>query len=101
MKFEALRAVIVRGDRIEKGEIVDINESLAQSIGDNYLKPVDEVVKVEAKEPEVEETDLESLSHAELKKKAEELGLSTRGSKADIIERISLANPNSDEKSEE
>lgn len=96
MKYEALRAVIVLGDRIEKGEVVDIKESLAQSIGADYLKPVDEAdAKEVATEPEVEETDLESLSHAELKEKAEELGLSTKGNKADLIERISLANPDS------
>lgn len=77
---------IAHSGRIERGEIVLLTEDEASNFGANVAPVVQEAPK-EA-EPEKPVDDMELL---ELKAKAEKLGLSTEGSKADLQERITLA----------
>ena len=77
---------IAHSGRIERGEIVLLTEDEASNFAGNVelVTPVADVVA----EPEKPIDDMELL---ELKAKAEKLGLSTEGSKADLQERITLA----------
>ena len=77
------------GGRIEKGEIVELPTEIAENFGSEYV----ELVSTET-EKEIEqetEQDITKLTLAQLRIKAEELKLSTTGTKADLIERITLA----------
>ena len=93
MQFKATSAFILRGDRIRKGAVVDLTEEEAQV-------HAGEVKSLEAPAPEPEpqpEKALDEMTAAELKAKAAELGLSTTGSKADLVERITLHQDGADE----
>ena len=87
MRYQALQAVIVRGDRIEKGQEVDIDPSLASSIGVLYLVPVEAVKEKQ----EVEAKPLSDMTRLELIEEAKRLGLPTNGTKAELLERLTLA----------
>lgn len=88
MRYKALQAVIVRGDRVERGQEVDIDPVLAHSIGVLYLVPVAEVVEVQAEPVAVP---LADMTRAELIEEAKRLGLSSNGTKAELLERLTLA----------
>lgn len=90
MKYQALQAVLILGDRIEKGQVVDIRPDLAQSIGVLYLKPLEEVQKEEVK-PVQDEKPLEDMTRAELIEVAKAKGLATYGTKAELLERLVLS----------
>lgn len=86
--YRVLRPIGYSGRR-EIGEIVEIDESYALAIGPEYVEEVkDGVVTTETK---TDETPVEEMSHKELKEKAKDLNLPIDGSKADLIERITLA----------
>ena len=74
------------GGRVERGEVILLTESEALNFGANVSPVISEKVEVK-----VEEVSIEKLSLLELRAKAKELDLSTSGSKADLIERISLS----------
>lgn len=97
MQYVTNCAVIFKGDRVGKGVIVDMQAEEAAAYGDQ-LSPVGATPTVEvANEPEKA---LDEMSAAELKEKAAALGLKTTGSKADLLDRISLAlsgNPESND----
>lgn len=87
MKYKVLQAVSILGTRREKGEVVDIDENLAQSIGSSFLTS-----EVEEKpQPKKKEKALEDMSKAELVKLAKAKKLSDKGTKADLLERIKLS----------
>ena len=73
---------------MEPGEVIDVTSEELANIAD-VVVPVNDVV-AEAPAEEVEEKPVDQMSLDELKAKAEELGLSKSGSKADLIERITL-----------
>jgi hypothetical protein len=73
---------------VEPGEVIDVTSEELANIAD-VVVPVNDVV-AEAPAEEVEEKPVDQMSLDELKAKAEELGLSKSGSKADLIERITL-----------
>lgn len=78
------------GGRIERGAIVELPDEVAKAYGAEYVEPyTGEVVK--AQEEKVEEVPLSKLSVAQLRAKAKDMNLDTEGSKADLIERITLA----------
>lgn len=89
-KYITQCALSIKGTRVEKGQEIELNDDFAKGLGADLIKVGSEVV-IETP-VKAEEMATEELSLADLKKKAEELGLSTRGTKADLIERISLAN---------
>lgn len=86
-------ALAIKGDRIERGEEIQLSEKEAARYGDD-LTPVEAIPEEPAKEPE---KPIEEMSYAELKAKAKELGLSASGTMADILERIQLHQAEADD----
>ncbi len=79
--------MLIRGDRVEKNTNVDMEPEEAKRFGDDLLPLEAEPVE----EPEsTPEKPLAEMNHEELKAKAEKLGLSKSGTKADLQERITL-----------
>lgn len=84
-------ALSIKGDRVEPGTEIELTAEDAA-----MFDPADIVLvsETESDEPEEEEEEAEvalsEMNHAQLKAKAEELGLSKAGSKADLEERITL-----------
>lgn len=89
-KYITQCALSIKGTRIEKGQEIELDEDYAKGLGGDLVK-AGEVAETEAPE-KAEEKSIDELTLSELKAKAESLGLSTKGSKADLIERINLAN---------
>lgn len=85
-KYKTLCA-IAYGGRIEKGSIVELPDDVAKAYGAGYVEPVDDTAEVDHV---VAEKAIDDMSLLELRAKAEELGLKTAGSKADLIERLTL-----------
>ena len=90
MLHKTTEAIILKGDRIEKGKIVDVDAATVAQFGGALVPADSDSAPAAPKEPQVVEKTVEELSFEELKTKAKELGLSTKGSKADLIERIKL-----------
>ena len=88
MRYEALRPLAVNGDYIAKGGEVELTDEEAKRFDPADLSPVDTAPVVPA-EPGPEKP-VEEMNANELKAKAKELGLSTAGSKAALLERIQL-----------
>jgi hypothetical protein len=88
MQYLTTCAVLIKGDRVVKGTIVELDPEEAKRYGSD-LEPVKEVAKVQEPEPTPEKP-LDEMTADELRAKAGELGLSKSGSKADLIERITL-----------
>ena len=82
-------ALSVKGDRIERGSEIELSAAEAAN-----LDPADItlVSRIPAPEPEApaEDVAVEDMSLPQLKARAKEIGLATSGSKADLIERITL-----------
>lgn len=76
------------GSRVEKGVEIDTTPDVAQNFGGDLV-----LVKEEATVEEVPTAPkaVEDMTMEELRAHAKNLGLKTTGSKADLIERISLA----------
>lgn len=88
MQYVTTCAVIIKGDRVVRGTVVELDPVTAKNLGSDVV-PVESKDKAPAPKPTPEKS-LEEMTAEELKAKAEELGLSKSGSKADLIERISL-----------
>jgi hypothetical protein len=88
MRYVALNALSYKGTRIERGEVIDIDSELAASIGSDSLTPFVEEVKVE--EPKAEDPNFTEMNKQELVELADSLGLKSSGTKADLIERLTL-----------
>jgi hypothetical protein len=87
MAYKTLIPISFRGSRLEAGtEIEPTTEELA-NIAD-LLEVVGETPEPE--EIETPEPALADMTAAQLKEKAAALGLSTSGSKADLVDRITL-----------
>ena len=87
MLYKTKCAVAIKGTRIEKGAEVDLKEEdFAQfDINDFALVGAD----IE-EAPEEAPVAIEDMTAAQLKVKATELGLVATGTKADLLERITL-----------
>lgn len=87
MLYKTTCPLAIKGSRVEKGTEVELSEKELSSIDPADISPVvDEVV-----EPEViVEVAIEDMDIDQLKAKAKTLGLKSTGSKADLIERITL-----------
>lgn len=82
-------ALSIKGDRVEKGTVIELSVEDAARLDPADITPAEEVIEEVIEAPA--EAPLEDLSLAELKDRAKALGLSTSGSKADLQERIALA----------
>jgi hypothetical protein len=87
MLYKTTCAVVLKGDRIEKGKVVDLSLEEATRLGTDVV-PVEAETKAEP--VPTPEKPLEEMNHAELKEKAKELNLKQSGSIADLRERITL-----------
>jgi hypothetical protein len=88
MQYLTTCAVLIKGDRVVKGTVVELEPEAAKNYGSD-LEPVGAVTEAQVPEPTPEKP-LDEMTADELRAKAEELGLSKSGSKADLIERITL-----------
>jgi hypothetical protein len=89
MQYITNCAVIVKGSRVSPGTVLDLSEEEAAPLLD-LLTPHGDAAPEEEAAPEVEQPALHTLTVAELKEKAAALGLALSGSKADLVERITL-----------
>lgn len=78
------------GGRQEVGALVEIDEQYAKAIGSEYVIEA-EKGEVATAEAGTVESPVDGMSLSELKAKAKKLKLNATGSKADLIERIKLA----------
>ena len=88
MKYKVINPIAWSGRR-ERGEIIEMTELEASNFSKSLL-PIDAVIKQEEVQTKIVPKSIDELSIAELKEKAKELGLSVRGTKSDLIERITL-----------
>lgn len=91
-KYKVLRP-IAWGGRQERGTEVEMDDQEAANIGDTYLEEVGSVTPVETPT----DTPLEKMTVAQLKQLAASKELSTAGTKADLLERIQLAQDQEEE----
>lgn len=96
-KYKVLNPISFGGRR-ERGEIVEMTDETAKAIGPDY---VIEAGKTETVSEPEEVKGIEEMSKSELMVEAEKRGLAKSGSKADLIERIELAEEGADEESED
>lgn len=82
---------IAWGGRKDKGDIVEMSENDAKNIGvPEYLAPEQPEVSVD-EDGNAPAVNLEDMTVEQLKSKASDMGLKVSGSKATLIERITLA----------
>lgn len=87
LPFKTLRPLGISG-RVEKGQVVYLTADEARGYSSQDLVPF----QGEVETPAVEDVrPLSELSLSELREKARGLGLQTSGSKADLVERLELA----------
>lgn len=107
MLYRTNCALQIKGDRVERGSQVDLSEEEVKALDPADITPLDEIPEPEP-ETVLADIPLEEMNANQLKDRARELGLSTSGSKADILERITLhlesgeeSSPEDEESSEE
>ena len=89
-------SVIHNGEIYEVGSVIDLPSKSAESLIN--IGVVESVDKSECLENETsEDKKLEDCSYQELKKLANDMGLSAKGTKEELIERISSSNTDSEE----
>lgn len=87
MKYRTNCAISFKGDRVRPGTILEMDPKEATNYGTSVAPFEETPAPLPAPE---EEKAIDEMTVAELKEKAAALGLSTSGSKADLIERITL-----------
>lgn len=87
MQHQTTCTIAYKGDRVPTGTVIELTADEAKNFGASVV-PFDSTPGV-APEPEPEVA-VEDMSVDQLKDKAKELGLKATGSKADLIERITL-----------
>lgn len=87
MIYKTVCAISYKGDRVRPGTEVDLTAEEAANYGTSVVV-VDEPIPEPTPEPEKA---IDDMTAAELKDKAAAMGLATNGSKADLLERIKLA----------
>ena len=88
MLYRTNCALIIKGDRVAKGKEVELEPAVAANFGDD-LSPANDAIEEVA--PIEDAPAVADMSVAELKARAESLGISKSGSKAALQERITLA----------
>jgi hypothetical protein len=89
-EYKVLQPIGLSGRR-EKGEIVKLTDEEAAAFSPALIELITPVEETEADEIPLADRPLDTLKFAELKELAIQLGLETSGSKADLLERITLA----------
>jgi hypothetical protein len=89
MLYRTNVALTIKGDRVVAGSEIELNEQQVQRFDPADITPVS---AIPAPDPEIALADipLEEMTYEQLKARAKELDLSASGSKADILERITL-----------
>lgn len=98
MLYRTVVPIQHKGERVERNTEVEMDPKEAANLGGDVV-PVEG--DIEAVEEVVEEKALDEMTKGELEAKAEELGLAKSGSKADLIERITLFVEGGGEETEE
>lgn len=94
MRYLTTCPITFMGSRVEKGAFIDTTPEDAARYGGDLVPAPEEAPVVEAEpEPEVAVAD---MNLKQLQAKAKELGLSDKGSKADLLERINLHSDDED-----
>lgn len=88
MLYRTKVALAIRGDRIEKGKEIDLTAEEAAQLDPEDIEAVSDAPQ--DVEEESEPIALDDMTLAQLREEAKELGLSTEGTKAAILERIKL-----------
>ncbi len=94
--YRTLVALSVKGDRIEPGTEVELTAEEAAIYDPADLALVSDIPTLEP-EHQLADTPIEEMTHAQLKARAKELGLSQAGTTADLKERIELSLSSSSE----
>jgi len=89
MLYRTMCALSILGDRIEKGNEIELTAEQAASFDPADLVPV-ESIPADPDEEVLPDVPLDEMSLDQLKAKAAELGLKATGTKAAILERITL-----------
>ena len=87
MEFKANVALVFKGDRIRRGQVIEASAQEVAHLGSD-VSPVGPLADAPADEEAA--VALEDMNLGQLKERAKELGLSAAGSKADLQERIAL-----------
>lgn len=87
MRYITEAALSIAGDRIERGQEIELTDEQAAQVAD-LIVPIEGAP--EPTEPSQKE-EVSDMTLGELRDKAKALGLTTSGSKADLLERIALA----------
>lgn len=88
MLYKTNVPMVINGDYFKRGSEIELSDEEFKKYDTADLSPVVAVVEVEP-EPEIE-VPLGDMIFDQLKAKAKELGLSSSGSKAAVLERINL-----------
>ena len=88
MQYLTTCAVLIKGDRVVKGTVVELEPAVAENYGGD-LVAVNAIKEAPAPKATPKKP-LEEMTADELRSMAEGLGLSKSGSKADLQERIVL-----------
>lgn len=101
MLYETTCAILWKGDRVVAGTTIEMSAEEAARLGGNVV-PAGQTTEA-APAAEVVEKALGDMSKAELEEAAAARGITTSGTKADLIERIQLhdAAPDEEETDEE
>lgn len=87
--YKTIVALSIKGDRVEPNTEVELTYNEVSRFDTNDISLVAETTEIET--PAEPEPPVEKMNLEQLKSKAKALGLPATGSKADILERISLA----------
>lgn len=96
MLYKTTCAIVYKGERVDRGSVVEMSEKVAANFGGDVVKHNGEE-EVVAEEATVEVKDIKDMSKDELVAEAEARGISTSGSKAALIDRITLHDASPDE----
>ncbi len=88
--YKLLNTLSIKGDRVVKGSVIEIDDAYASSLDQIHDIQLVDMSPSDKTEEKTEGNTLESLSAVELKDKAKSLGLSDKGNKKDLVERITL-----------
>lgn len=95
MLYKTSVAILHKGDRVPRGTELEMSQEDAARFGEQVVPAGEAQAEPVA---EVEQKALEDMTKAELEGEAAKRGISTSGTKADLIERIQLhdAGPETD-----
>ena len=88
MEYKTNAAIVFKGERVGRGELVEMTAEEAAEFDTADITATGAIPREPVEEPV--DIPVEEMTAAQLKEKAAEFGLPTSGSKADLLERITL-----------